>query len=78
MITTILLAAALTYVDPSPVIHYGEYTTGGIAEFNSVLLLTYQGRAEMRGPYANDGGRTEYLWRCLDQETPCEISRHGR
>lgn len=75
MVTAIILSAALVYVDPSPVLHYGEYTHGGLAEFNQVLTLTYHGRAEMRGPYANDGGKTEYLWTCLDPVNPCEVKK---
>ena len=75
MLSTAILAVTLMYVDPSPALYYGEYTYGGLSEFNQVLTLTYHGRAEMRGPYANDGGKTEYLWTCLDPVNPCEVKK---
>ena len=74
MLTSLLLAVTLTYVDPGHAVHAGEYSSGGINDYNAVNWLVYQGRAEMRGVSPFD-----YVWRCLDETTACMLApKQGR
>lgn len=46
----------------------GQTADGGIAEYNQVLRLVVDGRAEIAA-----GQPHGYTWRCLDEKNPCVV-----
>lgn len=46
----------------------GQTAEGGIAEYNQVLRLVVDGRAEIAA-----GQPHGYTWRCLDEKNPCAV-----
>ena len=50
----------------------GQTAESGIAEYNQVLRMVVEGRAEI-----TVGQPHSYTWRCLDPRKPCEVKPGG-
>ncbi len=59
MISELVTVIVLTTTSPD--------ANGGIEQYNQVLQMVVQGRAEM------EGSPFDFVWRCKDEEQPCVV-----